>query len=658
MLYQEYLRELAKRYKQDHKQELNTAIEMSYFRNHLTERVKKVLMSQNRENIIRPFPFELPGDELIKGKYHLSDVYGTLKPVMVNDEDITHFLTCGKTGTGKTTVTSRLSTQIIQSGGVVWFFEFMKREVQNLIRIIPNLYVLLLEKFKQNIFQKFHGLSSSRSSQIVNEIISSIMGLMTASSGFLMRCQDQLDEIFRKAGKGAYFCISDLIDYMKAIEPKRGTLEHDYWERVLIRLEKTYRSVERYPLVCSSGFPVKELEEYNIDFNGMGLDLESAEIVYTRLILDVYLRRIFSKDRNYRPLYICIDDAHLRLFDREREKFGAKHLLTMIPNVSREVDMIFMVNTQSPKHVSDSILENSSKLLLNLTDIRDLDLIAKSIGLSAEEKEYCYEQKTREGILKLISDKWTKPIPVKIPYFEIPKDVTNEEAEEHSRDFIEEMNRYVKPRSTILIEKLKKDKARELTKEEEEYLSHINKFPFRTEEQHKKGLGLSNYKSNKISKSLVIKGYVVKKRFYTGKPGNQPVLQELTGKGKNYLVSIGIRVPKGKGKGGIIHQKWAQVINEFWKEKGMEVFIEPNENGANTDVLVIDSDGKRTAIEIALSRDGQIKNILRDLEYFDRVIMAVETRILLENIKAEAQKSINGNHLKRIRFCLLQEFLN
>ena len=196
-----------------------------------------------------------------------------------------------------------------------------------------------------------------------------------------------------------------------------------------------------------------------------------------------------------------------------------------------------------------------------------------------------------------------------------------------------------------------------LSKGEKDYLIHIGRYPLLNAEERKMAMGLTNYMANRMLKNLVIKGFVVKKRFYTGRAGNQPVLQEVTQRGRQYFESLGLKFPKGKGKGGVIHQKWATEIKNFCKAKGFEVFIEPDENGANTDVLVIDQDGKRTAIEIALSEKNQVNNISRDLEHFDSVILATETRILLEKIKAEAQKSINGKNLDRIKFCLLKEFL-
>jgi len=652
MSYQtEFLRNLASQNRVDDIPELETGVFMTHYRPHLFQRMERIIMSQTQECAIHKSEFEKPPD-LSEGKYYIANTEDGGKPILVIEKEVTHLLVGGKTEIGKTAALYNLIDQIVRKEGTVWIVEMSKKEAKNFIRINPSFNYIPLHKLKQNIYGPYRGLGMARSNEVNLEIICSITGLMTASSSYSLRIQDELGKLITNGR----FSLPDMLDFMRTNQPKRGTLEFDYWERINVRLEKANRSGGS-ALSCSRGFPVDMMEESNLIIQGTGTDLEIAELRLTRLILETYFRRLTIPQEKLKPLFICIDDAHLRLFDRDRDRYGA-NLLTQLPNISRAVKMIFLIGTQSPKSISDSIFENSSKLLMNLTDSRDQDLMARSMGLTREQKEYCYDLKTGEGVLKLISDRWIKPMPIRIPFFEIPHDVSDEEAEEHSKDFIEELNRYVEPRSNILLEKLKRDKIRDLKKEEEVYLIHILNNPFLNEAERKVALGLSNYMSNSITKGLVVKGHIVKRRFHTGKPGNQPVLQELTWKAKNYLKSIGVRIPAIRGKGGIVHQNWARIISEYWKGKSMETFIEPSENGANTDVLIIDAEGNRTAVEIALSSKNQVYNIQRDLKHFDKVIMTADTEILLEKIKAEASNSINGNNLNRVKFCILRDFLN
>lgn len=246
---------------------------------------------------------------------------------------------------------------------------------------------------------------------------------------------------------------------------------------------------------------------------------------------------------------------------------------------------------------------------------------------------------------------------VKFDYLPLVRDVTEKEVEKHSKEFIERLNRTVRPRSSILKGEFKKRKEKKaLSKESEAWLRHMARNPYQTIVERTKALGLTNYMANKVTKELEIKGYARKVNVYTGKPGHPLVLTDFTEKGKEHVTSLGEKISKA-GKAGLVHQWWAMKIKEFWKSRGKEVKIEPNVEGANTDVLVMDSDGKRVAVEIALSSDNQVKNIIRCLRFFDSLIMATETKLLLMKIRAEALKSLSREDLKKVTFCLLGDFL-
>lgn len=246
---------------------------------------------------------------------------------------------------------------------------------------------------------------------------------------------------------------------------------------------------------------------------------------------------------------------------------------------------------------------------------------------------------------------------VNFDYLPIIRNVTEEEVEKHSRAFIKRLNSTVKPRSSILKGEVKKRKEkRALSKISEDWLIHMARNPYLTIVARTEAFGITNYMANKVTKELEVKGYSKKLRVFTGKPGHPLVLMGFTEKGNEYVNSLGEKILK-KGKGGLIHQWWAMKIRDYWKAKGKEVKIEPNVEGANTDVLVMDSDGKRVAVEIALSSDNQVINITRDLEYFDAVIMATETKLLMMKIKAKTLESLSKEDIKKVTFCLLGDFL-
>ncbi|MEE9390580.1 MAG: hypothetical protein V3U91_04990 [Candidatus Aminicenantaceae bacterium] len=246
---------------------------------------------------------------------------------------------------------------------------------------------------------------------------------------------------------------------------------------------------------------------------------------------------------------------------------------------------------------------------------------------------------------------------VQFDYLPLVRNVTEEEVEKHSRAFIKRLNSTVKPRSSILKGEIKKSREKgALSKESGAWLRHMARNPYLTIVDRTKALGITNYMANKVAKELEIKGYARKLNVYTGRPGHPLVLTDYTEKGKQHINSLGEKIYRA-GKGGLVHQFWAIKIKEFWKARGKEVKIEPNVEGANTDVLLIDPEGKRVAVEIALSSNNQVKNIIRDLEYFDAVIMAAETKLLMMKIKAKTLESLSKEDLKKVTFCLLGDFL-
>lgn len=145
-------------------------------------------------------------------------------------------------------------------------------------------------------------------------------------------------------------------------------------------------------------------------------------------------------------------------------------------------------------------------------------------------------------------------------------------------------------------------------------------------------------------------------RIHTGKRGRQCELLQLTEKGEAYLRSIGVRITLA-GKGGLKHQFWQDKAKKFLEREGNRVIVEPSVKGANTDLAIIKPDGRNTAVEIALSGKNQVENILRDLEHFEHVIVASDTKALVERIRKETVRSVTVDKMKRIEFWLLSRFL-
>lgn len=350
-----------------------------------------------------------------------------------------------------------------------------------------------------------------------------------------------------------------------------------------------------------------------------------------------------------------IFDEAKRIFDANLEK--NPHLgipiVDLMVSYQREYGEGLILADQEPSKLTNSIKANTNCKMSFFVSGQEIGEVTRMFNLTEPQKDVLMNLPTGVQIVKM-DERYTRPFLVQVDHYPIEDVVSDLEVEEHSRKFLEYLNKDVKPRSTIL---LKKKEERKLSKESEDWLVHMARLPFLNQDERTQALGLSKHMANKAAKELEYKGYARKARIHTGKPGHPLVLMDFTDKGEAHLDSMGVRIQR-KGKGGLRHQFWQEKTREHWKRGDNHVVVEPKIEGANCDVLVIQRDGKRMAIEIALSHKNQVKNIMRDLEYFDEVIVATETKSLLMRIESEAKKNIGNENMKRVKFEILGDFFH
>ncbi len=663
MFNSEHLKYLARLYKLDKEENINTAVVLTHFRPEIAEKTEKIILSQVGDKIISPPPFESPDPSEVKGDIIIGWLDGdTNTQVGLTSKEINRNVSIyGAPGTGKTTLNYGMIRNSIRDH-VVWVID-KKRDYRHLKREIPDLRVIRWENYRRNPLRPPPGVDPVHWLQCHFTYYCHAFNLLTGSESFLIDHLNQLYNLFGVyRGSDKFPTLKDseiLLREMLTKYSHRGPLT-DYIHRNLNRCSGINASIGSV-VNCDKGYLdelIRRRENVVFEFDGLG-ELFSSFLIEDMLFYIYYMRKAKNERGDILRNIIFMDDC-TSIFSRAKER----NYVSGIPNIDilleeiREFGVGIVASTQEPSKVSDSLKANSEvKIVFNLHNGEDIGDISRCMMLDSEGMKAITELERGEALIHIAGR--THPFVINIPWYPVEKNLTDEELKRMDREFLKELNSKVVPRSDILEKKLSLGREQgKISKEEEMYLMHILKNPFLTENERKTGLGLTNYMANKIVKNLVMKGFIIKRRFYTGRPGNAPVLQELTQRARNYLKSVGMNIPKGSGKGSIIHQRWQNIIKEFWKGRRMEVLVEPTGNGANADVLVIDPQGKRTAVEIALSKDGQLRNIRRDLEYFDEVILAAETGVLRERIRAEALKELSREEIKRVKFCLLNEFLN
>jgi hypothetical protein len=348
-----------------------------------------------------------------------------------------------------------------------------------------------------------------------------------------------------------------------------------------------------------------------------------------------------------------------RVLNRAQEKTTYSRVPPIVGliSVARDLGEGIVAADQQISLLSDTFLSCSCTKIAFNTSGKDTHETARIIGLNPQQTGML--QKLPKGFAIVKQDQGHAiPFLANMDKIEFEKDVTDIEVEAHSRKFIEWLNRDVQPRSSLISDRLKEDKEKKpISRDEEHLLIHTAKRPELTVSERFKAIGFTNYVGDKALKGLSFKGFITKVKICTGKRGNQPVILEITEKGRDYLKVKEIRT-RLRGKGGVVHQWWQRKIQEFYKNIGQNAVIEPNVGGLNSDILVFGQEGKRVALEVALSHHNQVRNIQRDLEYFDSVIVASEKTTLMEKIEAESKMALNKEDFKRVKFCLLGDFLS
>jgi DNA-binding MarR family transcriptional regulator len=574
------------------------------------------------------------------------------------DQLMKNILILGAHGTGKTNVINLIIENLYRLGIPFLVIDVAKKDSRHLIRRLPELQVIRARDFRMNPLEGIRGINPLT---ILSDFVDAYchqIEVMQRSKSYIVRIVKELWNVFGIfEGNEEYPNLEDMELLLSEKLKTPGNRNDDFLlknhQRIGMHLTLTgdmYR--------CSKGFPLERILENPavLELDEFSEDAKTGAILF---LLTRILRYRISRGERGKLLHVVIFDEGKRVFDYTLEKnfYMGIPPLDFLVSYARDFGEGLIVADQEASKLTNTIKACSNTKISFMVSGKDINETARILGLNECQREVLQQLSCGIGIVKM-DERYTKPFLVKFNHLEIERTVTDEEVEEHSRKFVEELNKEVKPRSRILIERVKSEERLGIvSKEEENFLINVAKRPELTILERFKSLGLTNYMGSKIVKSLVFKGYIKKIKVFTGQRGNQPIILELTDKGKEYLKSIGIKL-HSEGKGGILHQWWQKKIQEFYKNLGQKAVIEPTAWGANTDILIIESSGRRIAVEVALSKDGQTKNIQRDLKYFDKVLVACGSRRIMERVKEEALRVIDKEDLKRVSFCLLQDFYN
>ena len=600
------------------------------------------------------FPYPEPED--VRGEMEIGHVIPTMDRFGLNISQIPeNVLIIGAHGKGKTNLNFILIKGLYKMGIPFLVPEIAKVKYRNLIRKFPDIQVIRSQDFLPNPLMK---PDNTRPITWLGDFIhfySHEMGLMQRSQSYLV---EALDKAFRTfgvyGGSKEYPTPEDLKLILSEYMSRPGYRNDDFALRNIQRISMlTILSEGR--MEHSVGHKIEKLLDVPavIELGEQNPDLKNFN---ARMLFHYMLRHRISSGIRRGLEHVLIFDEAKTVFDRNLEKNYHTGIapIDLLVSYAREYGQGLILGDQELTKLTNSIKANSNCKCSFSVGGEEIDEVSRMFCLDRKQREALTQQPTGVTLVKM-NERHTEPFLVKVDRFPDLDDVSDQEVMDHSRKFLEYLNKDVRPRSTVLIQGLRKEKKL-LSKDAELLLIQIGKEPHLSVSETTERSGMTIYKVNKSLKELEVKGYGGKRRIYTGKRGHPLVLFELTERGGNYLASLGIR-PVQKGKGGLTHRFWQEKAKIHWMSKGYKVMVEPKVEGANTDVLVMRPHGKRTAVEIALSQKNQLNNILRDLEYFDDVIVAAETKTLKMKIEGEARKNLKKEEMKRVSFQVLGDFI-
>jgi len=363
-------------------------------------------------------------------------------------------------------------------------------------------------------------------------------------------------------------------------------------------------------------------------------------------------------------------DECSRVFSRAREQSAeGPSLASGVLQTARELGISLLAGGQQARLLSEPLLAClATKVALGSAHGGEIRAVAEVMGLNAEQADYLFRLEPGHGVVRLAGG--AEPFLLKVPDLGLNKNVPDQIVADYMRSVWDEyepspdpgpsLPASVQPTEPPLAQTASgshepppapapTDRARRL------FMDVLN-HPWSYVGHRAERPAVSVSDTDTARKELELQGYVKAHEVHTGTRGGRPVLLEPTDKAYEELE---LGRPSGQGKGGFVHQFWQQTISEYYERLGARAHVETMVAGKAVDVLVTESDGTRTAVEIQLSDKNTTDNIEKDLATgaINRVIVAFGEKKLID-ATTKALKTMPTETQDRVEVRALGEFVS
>ncbi len=610
--------------------------------------LEKILLAKKSRKDISGKPFLTPRRQEIEGDLARVGLVDEEKIFGLTEERCRmHILITGQSRIGKTTAIYLIISGLSKTKKFL-IIDF-KRDYRGLVRIVKDILVLRWSDLKLNPPAPPPFTQPREWMQIFSDLFSQAFGLLHGSNFYL---QEKVDELYRiygvYEGSGSYPSLFDLAELLES-KGASGRVSKDYQERVKNRVKETVRTLGKVA-DCSLGYPLEELLLKNnvvLELDGLSRALSIFLVNY--LLYWIFTYRINAAERGGKVKNIVVVDEAKRIFDKNLEKLPVEGIpiITTLTSQIGEFNVGLIVGEQTPSMLTDGIKANvGTTISFRLSNGKDIQEIARAMNLKKEEKEYLSKLEVGEAVVRTIGT--DEPFLIKVPDISamIEKNISAEELSSSRSPLLE----YSATGRVSLSEHLGSLKLERSSLSADELIfladvvNHFDlSFTART-----KGLGMTNYKANRIKKSLLQKDLMreesIKLKSGRGKP---ELFLELTPSGHKLL---GVK-PRHQGKGGLFHRLAQELISSYYRKRDWAVEKEKLIEGRLIDVVVATPDNKAIPIEVETGQSSYLETVEFNLAIFGVVIVvAPAEEKTKEIIERNILRNLEENNRKRVVF--------
>ncbi len=323
-----------------------------------------------------------------------------------------HSLTCGGSGSGKTTKARSLSLQVAPEVEGCWWFDFVKREFSvlklPLARLGVNLMIVPARELRLNPLQCPKGVTPIDWAPRFADALVGVFDLPAAATKLVHRCVLELYHRHDILAGSRHF--PTMFELRNAIAESDG---HPQAKRAVVdALDPTLMSMGSV-FAYRIGWKTCDLARKHLVFELGGVAEVDKDLILNTLVLSEFASRVAQGISNpAMDLWICCDEA-ARLVSARRRSGAIASLIGSVRGTGIGLDLSVLSGDIAPAVLSNT----ANKFLGRCTSATDVDLMAGAMGLTQEQRRWV-SMNLRPGLFvgQIGEGDWRQPFVVEIPW--------------------------------------------------------------------------------------------------------------------------------------------------------------------------------------------------------------------------------------------------